>query len=413
MKALSEHNQPIEFVPHLIDFYRKLKGSGVKVTLQQEIDAYRSLGHIDLLDYTDFYHALRANLIAHQKEVPPFDSVFSSHWIRPGDDEEKYPFPCGEDPLNQASDGNNPLPDSTENEKEVTAETNSPDVRVDDEAPQDSVQQNPGQDAEDEDAESEEMPLYSPEDELKEKDFSTFMAEDLEEIKKAISYIAEKIRIRLSRRKKRNPLDQFFDFRRTIRKNIRHGGDIYRLAWKTRKKEKNRIVMLCDVSGSMEMYSRFLIQFLYGLQKSLYNMETFVFSTRLSRVTALLKNREYEKALARISKSVHDWSGGTRIGDCLHTFNRKYAPTALYGKTVVIIISDGWDCGEEERLRKEMARLKKYAHHIIWLNPLLSNPQYEPACMGMRTSLPFLDQFLPLYNLNSLAKLGQALARIS
>ena len=161
----------------------------------------------------------------------------------------------------------------------------------------------------------------------------------------------------------------------------------------------------------MEAYSRFLIQFLFGLQKSLSSLETFVFSTRLSRVTAILKHREYEKALARISKSVHDWSGGTKIGDCLYMFNRKYAPTALYGKTV-IIISDGWDCGEEERLRQEMARLKKYAHHIIWLNPLLSNPQYEPACMGMRTSLPYLDQFLPLYNLESLANLGHALARI-
>lgn len=413
MKDLPEHNRPVEFVPHLVDFYRKLKGSGVRVTLQQEIDAYRSLAHIDLLDYTDFYHTLRANLISHQKELPPFDSVFFSHWKRPADDEENHQFPWCEDPLSESLDGTNPLPDSIGKEKEVTVETDSPDFKVDDKSPEGSVHHRPGQDAEDEDAESDEMLLYSPDDGLKEKDFSTFMAEDLEEIKKAINYIAEKIRIRLSRRKKRNALDQFFDFRRTIRKNIRHGGDIYHLSWKMRKKEKNRIVMLCDVSGSMEMYSRFLIQFLYGLQKSLYNMETFVFSTRLSRVTAILKNREYEKALARISESVHDWSGGTRIGDCLHTFNRKYAPTALYGKTVVIIISDGWDCGEEQRLREEMTRLKKYAHHIIWLSPLLSNPQYEPTCMGMRTALPFLDQFLPLYNLDSLIKLGHALARIN
>ncbi len=412
MYTLSESNNSSEFMPHLVTFYRKLKANGVKVTLQQEIDAYRSLAHIDLLDYTDFYHALRTNLVAHQKEIPPFDSVFFSHWTCPESPAQGDTCPAGEDPLGQSFDSKDPPLDSGEKQNEITVETNGPEFKTENETTQGSVHHRPGQDAED-GAEREEMPLYCPDEQLKEKNFSTFMGEDLEEIKKAISYIAKKIRIRLSRRQKRNTLDQFFDFRRTIRKNIRHGGDIFRLSWKAHKKEKNRIVMLCDVSGSMEMYSRFLIQFLYGLQKSLYNMETFVFSTRLSRVTAILRNREYEKALARISKSVHDWSGGTKIGDCLYTFNRKHAPTVLYGKTVVIIISDGWDCGAEDRLREEMARLRKYAHHIIWLNPLLSNPQYEPACMGMRTSLPFLDQFLPLYNLDSLVKLGHALARIS
>lgn len=141
-------------------------------------------------------------------------------------------------------------------------------------------------------------------------------------------------------------------------------------------------------------------------------METFVFSTRLARVTPILRRREYENAIARISHSVHDWAGGTKIGDSLHTFNRKYASTVLYGKTVVIIISDGWECGEEDVLREEMARLRKYAHHVIWLNPLMANPEYEPVCMGMRTVMPYLDQFLPLYNLDSLTKLGRALEKV-
>lgn len=399
-------------MPQLVTFYRKLKENGVKVTLQQEIDAYRSLAHIDLFNYTDFYHTLRTNLVAHQKDIPPFDSVFFSHWTCPESIVEGDSCPLGGDPLDQSIDGKATPSDSGEKQKGFPYDTNGSEFKSENEAMEVSAHYHQGKDHDD-GAECEEMPVYCPDEHLREIDFSTFMGEDLEEIKKAIMYIAEKIRIRLSRRKKRNALDQFFDFRRTIRKNIRHGGDIYRLSWKAHKKEKNRIVMLCDVSGSMEIYSRFLIQFLYGLQKSLYNMETFVFSTRLSRVTPVLRNRKYEKALARISKSVHDWSGGTKIGDCLYTFNRKHAPTVLYRKTVVIIISDGWDCGEEDRLREEMTRLRKYAHHVIWLNPLLGNPQYEPACMGMRTALPFLDQFLPLYNLDSLKKLGQALARIS
>ena len=163
----------------------------------------------------------------------------------------------------------------------------------------------------------------------------------------------------------------------------------------------------------MESYSRFLIQFLYGLQNALYGMETFVFSTRLSRITTILRREGFEKTLDNISRTVLDWSGGTNIGECLSTFNRRYASTLLYRKTIVIVISDGWDRGDENFLRKEMERLRKKAYHIIWLNPLLSSPQYQPTCIGMRTALPFLDQFLPVHNLDSLIKLGQALYRIN
>jgi len=228
-----------------------------------------------------------------------------------------------------------------------------------------------------------------------------------------IALITRKLRLWESRRKKADNKDRFFDFRRTMRKNIRQGGDLLRLYWKSPKITKTRMVLFCDVSGSMEGYSRFLIQFLYGLQNALYSMETFVFSTRLSRITAVLRREGYEKALRRISQNVLDWSGGTNIGGCLREFNRRYASTLLYRKTIVIIISDGWDRGEEHFLKAEMERLRKKAYHIIWLNPLLSSPQYQPICKGMRTALPFLDQFLPLHNLDTLMKLGQALYRIN
>jgi uncharacterized protein with von Willebrand factor type A (vWA) domain len=258
-----------------------------------------------------------------------------------------------------------------------------------------------------------ETQVYSPAESLREKDFSTFSDQDLETIKKVIALITRKFRLWESRRKKADNKARFFDFRRTMRKNIRQGGDLLRLYWKSPKITKTRIVLLCDVSGSMESYSRFLIQFLYGLQNALYNMETFVFSTRLSRITPVLRRDGYEKALNKISQNVLDWSGGTNIGGCLREFNRRYGSTLLYRKTIVVMISDGWDRGEEDFLRAEMERLRKKAYHIIWLNPLLSSPQYEPICKGMRTALPFLDQFLPLHNLDSLIKLGQALYRIN
>ena len=162
----------------------------------------------------------------------------------------------------------------------------------------------------------------------------------------------------------------------------------------------------------MESYSRFLIQFLYGFQNTLFNIETFVFSTRLHRITAILRSRGLETAMERISQSVRDWSGGTNIGACLKVFNRRFASGLLYGKSILLIISDGWDLGDETILREEMARLQKSAHHLIWLNPLLGGPGYTPVCLGMRTALPFVDQFLPIHNLDSLIKLGQALIRI-
>ena len=412
MNAQHDHNHSTEFMPQLVTFYRKLRANGVTLSMQQELDAYRSLAHIDLFQYTDFYHALRSNLIVHQKDVSPFDSVFFEHWKNPEPEPELDGCPMGEDPLGQSFNGTEPPLDSGEKEREVTMQTNSPQFSADQETEDTTIHHRP-EETTAPDGEAEEMSLACPCEQTQEKDFSNFKGEELEQIKKIIQILAEKIRIRLSRRKNRNAREQFFDFRRTIRKNVRNGGDIFHLSWKSRKKEKNKLAVFCDVSGSMELYSQFLIQFLYGLQKSLYNMETFLFSTRLDRVTPILKRRDYENAIARISHSVHDWAGGTKIGDCLHTFNRKYASNVLYGKTVVIIISDGWDCGEEEVLREEMARLRKYAHHIIWLNPLMAHPKYEPVCMGMRTVLPFLDQFLPLYNLDSLTKLGRALEKIN
>ena len=411
MNTQSDHNVPADFTEHLVSFYRKLRANGVTLSIQQELDAYRSLAYIDLFQYDDFYNSLHANLIAHQKDVAIFESVFFDHWHRFKPEPKKEGCPAEEDPFGQSFNGTEPPLDSGEKEREVTLQTNSPQFVADQEVDDSSTHHRP-EETTAPDGEAEEMSLACPCEQQQQQDFSTFKGEELEEIKKLIWIIAEKIRIRLSRRKNRNAREQYFDFRRTIRKNVRNGGDIFHLSWKSKKKEKNRLAVFCDVSGSMEIYSRFLIQFLYGLQKSLFNMETFLFSTRLDRVTPILKRRKYENAIARISHSVHDWAGGTKIGDCLHTFNRKYASTVLHGKTVVIIISDGWDCGEEDILREEMARLRKYSHHVIWLNPLMANPQYEPVCMGMRTVLPFLDQFLPLYNLDSLTRLGRALEKI-
>ncbi len=156
----------------------------------------------------------------------------------------------------------------------------------------------------------------------------------------------------------------------------------------------------------MDCYSKFLIQFVYSLQNQLSGVETFVFSTRLTRTTPFLKGKKPYDALTALAGSVRDWSGGTRIGDCLQTFNDGYGRN-MDRRTVVIIVSDGWDTGDTALVTKEMQRLRMTCRKIIWLNPLLGSPTYEPLTKGMQAALPFVDYFLPAHNLESLVTLGK------
>jgi uncharacterized protein with von Willebrand factor type A (vWA) domain len=167
------------------------------------------------------------------------------------------------------------------------------------------------------------------------------------------------------------------------------------------------MVVLCDVSGSMDVYTFFLIQFLYGVQNGLRGVETIVFSTRLTRVTSLLRRRHLQTALRLISETVQDWSGGTKIGMCLREFNDTMAPAMVTSKTLVVIISDGWDTGDTTVLDAEMAKLRARAFRVIWLNPLLGSPNYQPLCKGMHTALPYVHDFMPIHNVESLRKFGR------
>lgn len=178
-----------------------------------------------------------------------------------------------------------------------------------------------------------------------------------------------------------------------------------------RKLQKTRVVLLCDVSGSMDLYSRFLIQLIYALQHAVARVETFVFSTGLSRITGSLARADLRAAMDEIARKVPDWSGGTKIGRSLRRFLADYGGWALDGRTVVIIISDGWDTGEPDVLESAMAELHRRAARVIWLNPLLASPGYEPICQGMRVALPHVDVFAPAHNLDSLRRLERHLAR--
>jgi uncharacterized protein with von Willebrand factor type A (vWA) domain len=197
--------------------------------------------------------------------------------------------------------------------------------------------------------------------------------------------------------------------RRTVRRALETGGDLSRLAFRERAMRKTKLVVLCDVSGSMDLYARFLLQFLYALQHSFARVETFVFATRLSRITEQLGRRDWREALGDLARDVSDWSGGTRIGESLARFVAEW-PRLVDSRTIVIVLSDGWDTGDPEVLGEAMAALHRRAGRVIWLNPLLGSAGYQPLTRGMQAALPHVDVFASAHNLPSLEALVRHLS---
>jgi hypothetical protein len=378
---------------NLMAFGRVLKGLGFKISLSQVIDASRSLSWVDMGNKGDFRTVLRSNLISNREDMALFDRVFDQFWRQ-----ENY---RQDEPLEDIE-----VPGGNAREKTESSDQ--------EEAGLEEILADGNDDHELEDISSElSLPVYSPVESLSKKDFSEMGVEESRAIRKAILLIAQKIATQVSRRRKRTSRGDEIDPRWSMRRSLKYGGDLIEFAYRKRRIKKTRIVLLCDVSGSMDCYSRFLIQFMYGLQNELWGVETFVFSTALSRITHLIRTRNIESALERISQTVVGWSGGTNIGGSLHTFNREFAPSLVTHRTVVVIISDGWDRGEVSLLEHEMQSLKRRCSKIIWLNPLLASENYEPLCKGMQAALPFIDYFLSVHNLSSLIALGQKLQKVA
>jgi uncharacterized protein with von Willebrand factor type A (vWA) domain len=199
------------------------------------------------------------------------------------------------------------------------------------------------------------------------------------------------------------------DLRRTARHAIRSSGELMQLFRRRARMRRRPLVLICDVSGSMEKYSRLLMIFAHAIARR-EDLEAFVFSTRLTRVTRLLRQRDLDRSLDSLSKGVHDFSGGTRIGDALADFNRHWARRVLGHGAVVIIVSDGWDRGDPSQLTAELIHLRRTAHRLIWLNPLIGSKGYQPLTRGMAAALPHCDDFLAANNLQALDDLGKLLA---
>ncbi|HEY6307020.1 MAG TPA: VWA domain-containing protein [Candidatus Angelobacter sp.] len=246
---------------------------------------------------------------------------------------------------------------------------------------------------------------------LRKVDFSQIPHSDLPALERISQRLLRQMSLRLSRRLKtprpRGPID----LRRTIRRSISRGGEPVSLIRKGRRLQPARLVILLDVSGSMNAYSLFLVRFAYALEKHFKRVNTFVFSAQLREITAALRTRELPEALQALSQEPAGWSGGTRIGESLRDFNYRYSGRLLSRDTLVIILSDGWDTGEPEIVAQELSTIRRRSRQVIWLNPLLGMEGYQPLTRGMAAALPYIDVFAAAHNLESLLELEHHLGR--
>ena len=372
---------PRDLAAAVARFAALLRRSGLPVTLVEVTDAVRALDHLDLGDRHELHLGLRATFVTRPEEVPPFDRCFDAFWrIAPdGDDSSGFiPAPAIEDPMGAGVV-------KSDQKREALA--------------LDSW----GEEEASESGDPLSVPLASEAEALVHQDFSTFGADQLDDLLKLTVKIARRLAHRMSRRRRPVKRRGRVDLRRTLRANLTRG-DLIELRFRERKRKKVRLVLLCDVSGSMDLYSRFLLQFLFALQNVFGRVETFIFSTRLTRVSEYLRGRSYRQVLRRLT-DVRDWSGGTRIGESLAQFNREW-PHLVDRRTIVIVLSDGWDTGEPDVLATELMRIKRRAARVIWLNPLLGNPSYEPLTRGMAAALPLIDDFAAGHNLAALRDLA-------
>ena len=386
--------QKSDLVRNLLHFSQKLRSRKVGVTTDNVIDALKGISLIDLQRKKDFYEVLKSNFVSRREEIPSFDELFEQFWSF----EEDHP-PSMKRNLEQRS--------SLEEE-------------VEEAEPQESSRKgkaffqdwlNQGEDNQGR-VEERDRPGYSPDEILGRKEFDHLQEKELEKMKECILTLSKSLARALSRRWKKRKAGDLLDLRASIRHSLQYGGEILELRMKEPKPKPMRVVLLCDVSGSMDIFSQFFILFMFGLQNHYPDCETFVFSTRLSHVTSLLKRRAFKDSLKLLSARVADWSGGTNIGGALHQLHQRFPGLYRARRTLFLIFSDGWDRGETALLDAEMKSLKRQVKRILWLNPLLGSKDYKPLCRGMSTALQYLDHFLPCHNLLSMKNMSHLLTKL-
>jgi uncharacterized protein with von Willebrand factor type A (vWA) domain len=395
----------------LTEFGRLLWEAGLNIGPRKLLDLAETLDDIDLTNKDDFYYTLKCCLLTRHEQEPVFDQLYHYYWFVRDNPNQKKPDKNGtvkreERPLR--------LPPSER--KRLAEHLNTPEQRKDMRTEMREAERRTQKDRYDDDEEDDtgdpQGTAYSAIEMLRKKDFENYSWDEMQEAKRLMAAMRWNLGMRPTRRKTPARKGSYPDMRRLVRRNLKYGAEMIELTWREIKRKPRPLVIICDISGSMSLYSRLLLHFIHTISNGLMNVEAFVFGTRLTRITRQLKKRDVDDAVRDVSKAVQDWSGGTRIGDAIHEFNHRWSRRVLGHGAVVLIISDGWDRGEAGMLQVEMDRLQHSCHRLIWLNPLLGSPDYRPLTIGMKTALPFIDNFLPAHNLDSLISLGNILASI-
>jgi len=367
---------------HVVTFGRVLHEAGLEIGPGRVADSLRALDAVDLARQEDVYFALRQTLVSRQDELDLFDRAFGAWFLRA------------------------PVLPPVRSRSGAEVET-----RVG-QAPTDRLRRRE-EEGEKEDETGDPLELgASAQELLRDKDFSELTGDELRRLRELIARISRTRPQRHSRRRTVAAHGDMLDVRRMIRRSLRTGGDPLDRPLRTRKEVPRKLVVLCDVSGSMDSYARALLLFLHAVVGTGRGVEAFAFGTRLSRLTSDLATRDPDAALARCTEAVVDWGSGTRIGASLREFNETWGRRALSRGAIVLIVSDGWEREDPELVGREMAKLARAAYAIVWVNPLKGNPQYQPLAGGMRAALPYVDRFLPGHNLRSLEELAAVLAGI-
>jgi uncharacterized protein with von Willebrand factor type A (vWA) domain len=362
----------------VVTFGRVLREAGLEVGPGRLADALTGLEQVDLARQDDVYWTLRTTLVTRREELEPFDRAFNAWFLRA--------------PVRP--------PVRVPHQKRVVEIIRG--TRSD---------AKPGP-AEGDDSDGTTAIGWSAHEVLRHKDFASMSAEEFEEARRLIAEVAAARPQRRSRRLRRNPRGSSLDLRRLLRSSLSNCGEPIERAFRTRVDVPRKLVVICDVSGSMEAYTRALLLFLHAVVGSGRGVEAFAFGTRLTRLTSELATRDPEQALAAASASVFDWAGGTRIGASLKQFNDLWGRRALTRGAVVVLVSDGWERQDAALVAREMERLSRAAFAVVWVNPLKGNPEYQPLAAGMRAALPFVDRFVAGHSVGSLEELAEVLGAI-
>ena len=379
------------FLDNLLLFGRLLRRLGLDVHVGRMLDAIRVLEDVGVGRRADVRSALRTLLVHRKEDLPVFDEAFEVFWrqhkdststmdLRSMGEQRRYRRPSvGPPPPGRSPDGSGSEAD----------ESNDGYDRID------------------------LTRTFSAREVLRTRDFAEFTPEETLQARQLMASLQWNPGVRRTRRKQRGK-GPALDLRRTLRRNAQFGGELVRIESRRRKEKPRRLVVICDVSGSMERYTRMLLHFIHSLYEGLDNrIEAFLFATRLTRVTRHLEQRDIDRAVSEVAKAVPDWSGGTRIGEVLKEFNFRWARRTLGWGSIVLVVSDGWDRGEPELLGREMARLQRSCSRLIWLNPLAGSEDYEPLTQGMQAAAPYIDDLLPVNNLAALLDLARHLNSLS